>query len=126
MGITLMALIGLYIAVGSGLPQVRERFEMNEMQFFNAWPLKSLMLLLIVNLATVTLKRIPFTPPRWGVWCIHAGIITLILGTGFYYHFKTEGMTRIPVGRSADFYYDAGMRSLYARTGIDLAYPYDL
>ena len=40
-------LTGFYIAIGSGMPQVREAFEMNEMQFFNAWPLKVLMALLV-------------------------------------------------------------------------------
>jgi len=43
LGITLMGLIALYIAIGSGFPRLRELFEMNELQFFNAWPLKTLM-----------------------------------------------------------------------------------
>ena len=42
-----MALTAGYIAVGSGFASVREYFEMTELQFFDAWPLKLLMGLLI-------------------------------------------------------------------------------
>jgi hypothetical protein len=125
-GITLMACTAGYIAIGSGIPKVREAFEMNEMQFFNAWPLKVLMALLIANLCVVTWRRIPLTPPRYGVWCVHLGIITLILGTSFYYRNKTEGLTRIPVGQSIDYYYDSGMRALYARVDGRMTTPYPL
>jgi len=125
-GITLMACTASYIAIGSGIPKVREAFEMNDLQFFNAWPLKLLMGLLITNLCVVTWRRIPLTPPRYGVWCVHLGIITLILGTSFYYRNKTEGLTRIPVGQSIDYYYDSGMRALYARVDGRLTAPYTL
>jgi hypothetical protein len=114
-GITLMAATGIYIAVGSGFPSVREYFEMTDLQFFNAWPLKLLMLLLCVNLATVTWRRIPLTPPRFGVWAVHCGIITLILGSSLYYHFKFEGRTLIPVNHSTSSYYDSAQRALYVR-----------
>jgi len=114
-GITLMVLIGLYIAIGSGIPGVREYFEMNELEFFDAWPLKLLMVLLCLSLATVTLNRIPLTPPRYGVWCIHSGIIVLILGTSLYYHLKVEGKTLIPLSHMVNVFYDSGERALYAR-----------
>ncbi|MGH7214374.1 MAG: hypothetical protein ACREIT_06395 [Tepidisphaeraceae bacterium] len=120
-GIALMVLIGLYIAVGSGVVEVREFFEMNELEFFNAWPLKVLMVLLVMSLATVTWTRIPFTPPRYGVWCIHAGIITLIIGMSFYYANKTEGLTRIGQGQTVDSYYDTAQRSLYVKVDGQLA-----
>src|SRR5688572_8214496 len=110
-----MVLVAIYIALGSGLPRLREAFEMNELQFFSAWPLKMLMILLVMNLAVVTWTRIPFTPPRYGVWMIHSGIITLILGMAVYYNRKVEGMTRIPVGQTVDHFYDAGERALYAK-----------
>lgn len=110
-----MVLIALYIAIGSGMPSVREYFEMNELEFFNAWPLKTLMLLLCLNLAVVTWNRIPLTPPRYGVWCIHCGIITLIVSTSLYYHFKFEGRTLIPLNQTASYFYDSGQRALYAR-----------
>ncbi len=119
-GIALMVLIGGYIAVGSGCAWVREAFEMDELQFFDAWPLKVLMGLLVANLTVVTWIRIPLTPPRYGVWCVHAGIISLILGTSFYYHNKIEGTTRLytdpqfgPV--SIDHFYDRDERALYLK-----------
>ena len=114
-GIALMVLIGAYIAIGSGVASVREYFEMDELEFFNAWPLKVLMLLLCLNLAVVTLNRIPLTPPRYGVWCIHSGIITLIVGTSLYYHLKVEGKTLIPVNHEVNLFYDSAERALYAR-----------
>ncbi|MGA3066660.1 MAG: hypothetical protein ABSF29_07410 [Tepidisphaeraceae bacterium] len=114
-GIALMVAIGLYIAIGSGVVSVREHFELSDLEFFNAWPLKLLMLLLCLSLATVTWNRIPLTPPRYGVWCIHSGIVTLIIGTSLYYHFKVEGRTLIPVNQTAVYFYDTSRRAIYAR-----------
>lgn len=114
-GIVLLLSIAMYVALGSGFPKLREYFEMNEMQFFNAWPLKMLMGLLVATLATVTWIRIPLTPPRYGVWCIHLGIITLVMSTSFHYKHKVEGMTLIPVNATVDHFYDVTERSLYLR-----------
>ncbi len=132
-GIVLMALTGAYIAAGSarpwfkamGLddyPLLRNWFDKTDMQFFNAWPLKTLMLLLVANLVVVTWKRIPLTPPRYGVWCIHAGIITLICGTSLYYRMKVEGRVRIYTDpalgpTTVDHFYDKDQRSLFVRIG---------
>jgi hypothetical protein len=112
-GITMMALIALYIAIGSGIAQVRMYFEMSEMAFFNAWPLKVLMTLLVLNLTVVTWTRIPFTPPRYGVWCVHLGIITLIFGTSIYYRHKQEGMVWLPIGGSRAQFYSTEERALF-------------
>ncbi|HEV7300415.1 MAG TPA: hypothetical protein VGN72_13695 [Tepidisphaeraceae bacterium] len=114
-GITLMVLVAGYIAIGSGIPEVREHFEMNELQFFAAWPIKVLMVLLVINLLTVTWTRIPLTPPRYGVWCIHLGIITLIFGLAGYYANKIEGQVRIPLGAKVDHFYDNFERALYVK-----------
>lgn len=116
-GISVMALLAIYIALGSGLPKLREFFEMNELQFFSAWPLKLLAALLVTNLSIVTWTRIPFTPPRYGVWCIHAGVIVLVLGMAYHYALKTEGLTRVFVGQSVEHYYDMHERALYAKAG---------
>jgi hypothetical protein len=116
-GIVLMALVAVYFAVGSGFASVREYFEMSDLQFFNAWPLRILMLLLAANLSVVTWTRIPLTPPRYGVWCIHAGIITLIVGTSIYYYRKVEGTTLIPIGKQAGWFYDNTERALFIRAG---------
>ena len=125
-GITIMALTGGYIAIGSGMPSIRAFFEMGDLEFFNAWPLKLLMTLLVVNLVVVTWTRIPFTPPRYGVWCVHAGIITLIVGTASYYAKKVEGLARIPVGETADHYYDSSERAMYAKVGRQIGEPWPL
>src|SRR5690349_1918927 len=111
----MMVLIALYVAIGSGMPSVRAFFEMSDLEFFNAWPLKVLMGLLVANLAVVTYTRIPFTPPRYGVWCVHAGIVTLIYGAALYYHNKVEGLALVPLKRTAEHYYDASERSLHLR-----------
>jgi hypothetical protein len=119
-GIALMALTGGYIAIGSGSPAVRAYFEMTDLEFFNAWPLKLLMVLLVANLCVVTWTRIPLTPPRYGVWCIHSGIITLVIGTGLYYHNKIEGQTRIGIKQSIGWFYDNSERALYVSSvGLD-------
>lgn len=114
-GILTMAAIGAYIAVGSGMPSVREYFEADEILFFTAWPLKLLMALLVLNLAVVTVTRIPFTPPRYGVWMIHLGIILLVLSTGAYYSRKVEGLALVPVGQTVGSFYDRWDRAIYAR-----------
>src|SRR5688500_8433809 len=44
-GIALMVLIACYVAIGSGATSVRAYFEMSDVQFFSAWPLKVLMAL---------------------------------------------------------------------------------
>ena len=119
-GIAMMALVALYIALGSGFASLREYFEMDELQFFNAWPLKLLMALLTINLVVVTWRRIPLTPPRYGVWCVHVGIILLIMSTAFYYNHKIEGTTRLYTdaafgSTTADHFYDKDQRSLYVK-----------
>lgn len=114
-GIALMVLTGLYIAVGSGLPGVRAYFEMNDLAFFNAWPLRVLMVLLVSTLATITWTRIPFTPPRYGVWMVHVGIVVLIYGMFLYYSFKVEGLTLVPMGQTATHFYLNNERALYMR-----------
>jgi hypothetical protein len=96
------------------------------MQFFDAWPLKVLMALLVTNLVVVTWRRIPLTPPRYGVWCVHAGIITLVLGTAIYYHLKVEGRVRLYVDpktglNTAGEYYDKDERALYVQFPSDVA-----
>ncbi len=116
-GIILLAAIAVYIAIGSGLPGVREYFEKDELAFFNSWPLIILMVLMVTTLVTVTIERIPFTPPRLGAWIIHTGIVTLIFGAFYHYTKKVEGMTLIPVGQTVSQYFDRWERALYLRAG---------
>jgi hypothetical protein len=114
-GIITMVLIGLYIALGSGMPSVRAHFEMSDLEFFSTWPLKVLIGLLVANLSVVTFTRIPLTPPRYGVWGVHCGIILLILGMGVYYNRKIEGQIIIPIGQTVTRFYDNESRMLYVR-----------
>ncbi len=115
-GIFLLSAIAVYIAIGSGLPQVREFFEKDELAFFNAWPLGTLMFLLVVTLITVTIERIPFNPTRMGAWIIHTGIVTLVFGAFWHYSQKVEGMILIPMGQSASQYFDRWERALYLQS----------
>jgi len=115
--IVTMLTLAAYVAIGSGLPEVRAYFEMTEMQFFNAWPMPVMAALLVVNLLTVSLNRIPFTLPRMGVWTIHLGIVVLIFGMTAYFTQKTEGMSLIRMGEEVRHFYDAHERSLYVSAG---------
>lgn len=113
-----MVLVGVYIAIGSGFTEVRSYFEMTDMQFFNAWPLKVMMVLLVLNLAIVTYTHIPFTLPRYGAWLVHAGIIVLIFGMAFYYTTKKEGLVMIDKGQSVSHFYDGEERALFIRPSL--------
>jgi hypothetical protein len=114
LGITLLVLLGAYIGVGSGLPSMRAHLEMTDLQFFDAWPMRILLALLAVNLTIVTLRRIPLTLYKLGVWTVHIGILTLIGGSVWYFSHKQEGSVRIFLHHSVDSYFDATERALYA------------
>lgn len=113
LGLLWLLLIGLYIAVGSGMASVRAYFELTDLEFFDAWPMQVLLVLMSVTLMVVTLRRIPLTLYKLGVWLVHTGIITLIIGCVLYFSQKVEGLTRIYLGKTADAFYDATERALY-------------
>ncbi len=117
----MLSLIAVYIAVGSGLPSLREYFEKDELSFFNTWLFKLLMVLMVTTLATVTFERIPFKPTRFGAWIVHVGIVTLIGGGYWYYFNKTEGAVLIPLQQTAQVYFDRWERALYVQTNGKLA-----
>ncbi len=108
LGITLMVLIFLYSAVGSaGLPvhwnvlrpdawlPLREAFDLSEFRWFNWWPFAVLIGLFCVNLSVTTIRRIPFNRINLGVWMIHSGLITLSVGSVWYFGVKVEGDTLV-------------------------------
>jgi hypothetical protein len=68
----------------------------------------------VVDLATVTLRRIPLTLFKLGSWTVHIGILTLIGGFVWYFAHKEEGAVRIYLNQSADYCYDVTERALYA------------
>lgn len=118
LGITLLVLLFIYMSVGSAgvvypthpaiwhvdawtYEQLRQRpiFEMTEFEWFHWWPFNLLIALLCVNMTVTTIRKIPFNAINAGVWMIHIGIITLCLGSVYYFVTKIEGDA--PVARRA-------------------------
>ena len=117
-GILLMAMIAVYIAIGSGMPSVREYFEMDEIAFFNTKFFGALLAIFAVNMVVVTVTRIPLTPPRYGVWMVHLGIILLILSMASYFWQKYEGLAFVPMKGGTNVFYDRFERAMYARVNV--------
>ena len=115
LGLVWLGLTAIYIGLGSGLPQLRSYFDVSSMEYFDAWPMVTLMILLAITLMTVTLRRIPLTLFKLGVWMVHTGIITLLVGCFLYFGLKHEGLVRIFMHQSVSHYYDGAERALYLR-----------
>jgi hypothetical protein len=113
-GIFLMAVLFVYCSIGSaGVPvsfafwepgawyPLRESrmFEMTEYEWFNWWPFFVLVGLTCLNMAVVTIRRIPLTAINAGVWMIHGGIIIMFLGCVVYFGTKVEGDVVVARGR---------------------------
>ncbi|MGC9260634.1 MAG: hypothetical protein ACP5I8_11255 [Phycisphaerae bacterium] len=113
LGLVWLFLTTAYIAIGSGLPSVRSYFDVSTMGFFNSPPMVILMILLATTLIVVTLRRIPLTLYKLGVWTVHVGIITLLVGLFLYFGLKKEGMVRIFLHQTVHHYYDDAERALY-------------
>lgn len=103
-GISTLTLLFIYSSVGSsGIPvsfalwepetwrNVRESIEMTEFEWFHWWPFKWLIANLCLNMAIVTIRRIPFNILTVGVWTIHTGVIITVLGCVVYFSQKIEG-----------------------------------
>jgi hypothetical protein len=114
LGIFILSLIGIYIAIGSGFPELRAKMEMTDLQFFNWWPMQVLLAALVLDLAIVTLRRIPLTLFKLGSWTVHVGIVTLIGGCVWYFSHKQEGSFRIYLNKSVNYCYDTTERALFA------------
>tara|TARA_B100001059_G_scaffold73922_1_gene71375 strand:- start:11461 stop:13842 length:2382 start_codon:yes stop_codon:yes gene_type:complete len=112
-GIVFMVLLFIYSAVGSsGIPihwalwepttwyAIREAkgLEMTEFEWFHWWPFYALMALFSVTLIVTTIRRIRFNVINLGVWTIHTGIITLVIGSVIYFATKIEG--DVPIARA--------------------------
>ncbi|NOT01584.1 MAG: hypothetical protein HOP29_13255 [Phycisphaerales bacterium] len=98
-GIAVLIAIFVYSSLGSAIPTFRqdELLEMTEMEWFYWWPFLVLIAMLCVIIITVTLRQIPLRKMNAGVWMIHTGIITLALGSVYYFSTKVEG--DVPVFR---------------------------
>ncbi len=113
-GLIILGSIAIYIAIGSGFASLRAYLEMTDLQFFDAWPMRILLMLLVADLSIVTLRRIPMTLFKLGSWTVHIGIVTLISGCVIYFGLKEEGMARIYLNQSVDTVFDQTERALYA------------
>lgn len=92
-GIWLLVLLFIYSSIGSAMPWIRQKpfFEMTEFEWFHWWPFDVLVALICLNIAVVTIRRIPLRLVNAGVWMIHAGIIILAIGSVYYFGTKVEG-----------------------------------
>jgi len=110
LGVILLTLLFIYCSIGSsGVPtgfnildpavwvSVRQWrwIELTEFEWFHWWPFDLLIALICINLVVATLRRIPFNVINLGVWMIHTGIITLALGSVWYFSTKVEGDTPV-------------------------------
>lgn len=72
--------------------------EMTELQFYSWWPLRSVLLLFVINLVVATVRRIEFTFKNLGVLSVHSGIVLIALGSIYYGSRKLEGDTLLLSG----------------------------
>jgi cytochrome c-type biogenesis protein CcsB len=91
LGISLMAAIVIYAAIGSAWPAFRQAFELTEFQFFNHWLFFALIALLCTSVTVVTLRRIHFDVKNLGVLTVHAGVLVLCAGAVVYFSQRIEG-----------------------------------
>ena len=91
LGITLVALIFLYSAIGSAVPTSRQVFELTEFQYFNHPVFVTLISLFCICLTVTTLRRIAFNMRNAGVLMVHTGLLTLCGASVVYFGLKIEG-----------------------------------
>jgi len=91
LGITLIALILIYSALGSAVPTFRQFFELTEFAFFNHWVFLLLIVLFCLNLTVTTIRRIAFNVRNLGVLTVHTGLLMLCGGGVIYFGQKIEG-----------------------------------
>lgn len=121
-GLVWLFLTGLYVAVGSGSSALRAWLEVTELEYFNAWPMAVLMVLLATSMVVVTLRRIPLTVFKAGVWMVHIGVLVLLAGCFMYFTGKYEGSMRVFLDKPKAAFYDTTHRAFYV-TRMDKADP---
>jgi hypothetical protein len=120
LGIVWLCLIAAYVGLGSLLSSWRADLEKTDLQFFDWWPMVTLQVLMLSTLAVVTLRRIRLTIYKLGVWVVHIGVITLVVGCFIYFGGKYEGQVRVYLNQPVHSYYDGTERALYvSRLGPD-------
>lgn len=102
--------------------------EMSELEFYNWWPLRLILLLFVANMIVATLRRIEFNFKNIGVLTVHTGIVTIAIGSVYYNGLKREGDTiliaaqpnpadpkapKADAGPAVNSFYDATRVALY-------------
>ena len=102
--------------------------EMSELEFYNWWPLRLILLMFVANMIIATLRRIEFNFKNIGVLTVHTGIITIAIGSVYYNGLKKEGDTLLlaaqqnpadpkaptsDAGPAVNAFYDATRVALY-------------
>lgn len=72
--------------------------EMSELEFYSWWPLRVVLLAFVVNMVVATVRRIEFRFVNIGVLTVHAGIVTIALGSIVYGALKQEGDMLLQAG----------------------------
>ena len=109
-GIVILTALFLYSTIGSAgivypvsgnlmsayawrhvMPRQWPAFEMTEFEWFHTPAFLVLCALLGLTIAVTTIRRIPLRIVNLGVWMIHTGVITLIIGSVVYFGTKVEG-----------------------------------
>ena len=83
----------MYCSIGSAVPQVRQLpwLEMTEFEWFHWWPFSVMVITFALCMIVITVRRIPLRKVNAGVWMIHTGIVTLTIGSYYYFGTKVEG-----------------------------------
>ncbi|MFN7965015.1 MAG: hypothetical protein U0V87_04915 [Acidobacteriota bacterium] len=96
-GVAVLILILAYCWIGSAglypIPNsfVRQMVEKTEMEWFSWWPFNTLIVLLCAAVIIISVRKIPRTLPKLGVWVVHIGIVVLSIGSFIYFGTKVEG-----------------------------------
>lgn len=72
--------------------------EMSELEFYDWWPLRLILLAFVTNMVVATVRRIEFSFVNLGVLTVHTGIVTIALGSAYYSGLKKEGDTLLIAG----------------------------
>ncbi|MFG0256533.1 MAG: hypothetical protein ACF8GE_01380 [Phycisphaerales bacterium JB043] len=96
-GLTCVFLLLVYMSIGSAIPPFRQHpwFDMTEFEWFHTPVFIALIVLVCVNLSSITIRRIPLGKLTLGVWMIHTGVVWLCLSSAYYFLMKVEGDTPV-------------------------------
>ena len=95
-GVSLLAVIIVYMSVGSAIPSVRQAFELTEMAWFQTHVFHAMLGVFVLSIILVTVRRIRFNRFKAGVWMVHSGLVLLAVGCVVYFSSKVEGDVVVP------------------------------